>query len=140
MPLPDTTSSRWPPVQLPDVIRDEQLQHVLESNMPKFLEYTNWNALFAHLISKHLLNSECREILLCSVRTNTDKGNYFYGRVLPSMGRESEAYVKLYQCLDETKHEHQGHGTLLSILNEGSRNYYYDRYCHEVHVATCDHQ
>ena len=109
-------------------MRDEQLQFILEKNMPKFLQYTNWNILFGHLVSKQLLSSECREILLCPLRTSIDKGNYFYGQVLPKMGRESEAFIKLYQCLKETIADHLGHGTLLGIIDEGLHRYYYDKY------------
>ena len=116
-------------MRLPDVVRDEKLQFVLESNLPRFLECTDWKILFGHLVSKHLLSSECREILICPLRTSIDKGNYFYGHVLPKIGRESEAYIKLYQCLEETRNEHLGHGTLLDILDKGLQSYYYDKYC-----------
>lgn len=111
-----------------DTITDMQLQEVLENNMPTFLQCTDWSGIFAHLVSKRLLSSDCREILLCRLRTNTDKGNHFYGRVLPSMGRESKAYIKLFQCLEETKVEHCGHNTLFDILRNGLRSYYFDKY------------
>ena len=111
-------------------MRDEQLQFVLESNLPQFLEYTDWKILFGHLVSKHLLTTESREILLCPLRTSIDKGNHFYGRALPKMGHESEAYIKLYQCLEESKIENLGHGTLLDILDSGLQCYYYNKYCH----------
>ena len=112
-----------------DVVRDQQLKHILESNMPKFLQCTDWDGLFAHLVSKGLLNSEHREILLCKMRTSIDKGNYFYGQELPKLGVESMAYVKLYECLDETKEEYRGHNTLVNILKESLQTYYHDRYC-----------
>ena len=126
--LPRTLFSSPSQQKLPDVVRDEQLQFILERNMPKFLQYTNWNILFGYLVSKQLLSSECREILLCPLRTSIDKGNYFYGQVLPKMGRESEAFIKLYQCLKETRAEHLGHGTLLGMIDEGLHRYYYDKY------------
>ena len=113
-----------------------QLQEILERNMPTFLLCTNWSGLFAHLVAKRLLDNDCREILLCPLRTNTDKGNYFYGRVLPAMGRESNAYVKFYQCLEETKDEHPGHNTLFGMLRDELKTYYLDKYCQ----ATSDHQ
>ena len=115
---------------------DMQLQEILERNMPMFLQCTNWSGIFGHLVAKRLLDSDCREIILCPLRTNKDKGNYFYGRVLPAMGRESNAYVKLYRCLEETKDEHPGHNTLFDVLHNGLTTYYYDRYC----LATSNHQ
>ena len=98
--------------------------------MPEFLEYTNWNILFSHLASKQLLSSECWEVLLCPLRTSKDKGNYFYGHILPKMGRESEAYIKLYQCLEDSRIAHLGHDTLLDIIDKGLQTYFYDRYYH----------
>ena len=124
-------ASRKLPLSRPefDVVKDQQLKNILERNMPKFLYYTDWDGLFAHLVSKGLLNSEHREILLSKMRTTKDKGNYFYGQELPKLGIESMAYVKLYECLDETKEEYHGHNTLVNILKESLQTYYLDRYC-----------
>ena len=109
--------------------QDEQLQFILERNMPKFLKYTDWNVLFSHLVSKQLLSSECKEILLNPLKTDTDKGNYFYGQFLSKMGWESEAYIRLCECLKATESEQPGHGTLLNIISEGLCTYFYDKYC-----------
>lgn len=122
-------SSQMERVIKPDnLVKDEQLQEILETNLPQFLTYTNWSGLFAHLVSKRLLNSECREILLCQQRTSREKGNFFYGQALPSMGHEATPYIKLYQCLDETKLEHPGHATLYNMLSDGLKHYYYNLY------------
>ena len=128
LPLPDSTtpSSQAEMVKSLELAKDEQLQNILESNMPKFLDYTDWSGLFAHLVSKGLLNNERREILLCPRSTSTEKGNFFYGQALPKMGHEVTPYVKLYQCLNETKTDHPGHATLYNLLHESLGN---DQYC-----------
>jgi hypothetical protein len=48
------------------------------------------------------------------------------------MGRESEAFIKLYQCFEETRTDHLGHGDLLDIIDKGLHRYFYDKYVHAL--------
>lgn len=100
--------------------------------MPDFVQCTDWTVLYSHLVSKQLLSSECREILVCPLRTSVYKGNFFYGQILPRMGRESKAFIKLYQCFEETRTDHLGHGALLDIIDKGLHRYFYDKYINNI--------
>lgn len=95
----------------------EELRNLVDENMPTFVRLTNWNSLYAHLVSKQLLDQHMREYMLC-VATQQQKGNKFYGEYLPSHG--SQGYQRLLECLQEEV-EHSGHVTLANLLEDGLR-------------------
>ena len=84
--------------------------------MPAFVRLTNWNSLYAYLVSKQLLDLHMREYMLSSAATQQQKGNKFYGEYLPSHG--NHGYQRLLECLKEEA-EHTGHVTLVRLLEGG---------------------
>lgn len=84
--------------------------------MPTFVRLTNWNSLYAHLVSKRLLDAHMREYMLSASSTHQEKGNKFYGEHMPTHG--SLGYQRLLQCYQEES-DHSGHETLARLL-EGS--------------------
>lgn len=95
--------------------RAEKLRSLVDENMPMFVRLTNWNSLYAHLVSKRLLDVCMREYML-SIATQQQKGNKFYGEYLPSHG--GHGYQRLLECLKEEV-EHSGHATLVTLLEDG---------------------
>ena len=96
---------------------EEELQRLVDDNMPKFVRLTNWTCLYAHLVSKQLLDPHMREYMNSSAHTQQLKGNKFYGEYLPSHG--DRGYLKLLECLREET-EHSGHAILVNLLEGGS--------------------
>lgn len=96
-----------------------KLRDLVDDNMPIFVRLTNWNSLYAHLVSKRLLDAHMREFMLSPSNSNQEKGNKFYGEYMPSHG--TCGYQRLLQCYQEEP-EHCGHETLATLLENGTKN------------------
>ena len=111
-PLSSLTANRRN--EFPQTNREVQLKATVEKELPKFIRYTNWVNILAHLSAKRLVSNDSRQKLMSHHLTDVQKGNYFYMDVLPSQG--DDAYCRLYDCLKDEQ-EHHGHRDLLKILN-----------------------
>ena len=100
-----------------ELLQENRLREIVDDNMPKFVRYTNWGCLYAHLISNRLLDPDMREFMN-STASNQQKGNRFFGECLPSQG--GLGYHRLLQCYKEEK-EHSGHKSLVELLEVGRR-------------------
>ena len=84
----------------------------VKDNQPTYIGQTSWKLLLPHLVSAGLSDRATNDYLLNEIRTDHDKGTYFYLKVLPSKG--PDAYTKFHRCLCEEK-EHSGHQSLLQL-------------------------